>query len=101
MGFQQKPNSGALFPNARKTSENQPDYKGDFNVDGVNYWISAWEKDSSNGPFLSFSIEKKKAPDVNAMADKHEAQHNFQKPDTSHRRVEPAHQNEFDDDAPF
>ncbi len=102
MGFQQRPNSGALFPNDRKENDRHPDYKGDFNIDGVNYWIKGWIKQSQRGEFISISVEKKQAPDVNAMADKHEAQNNFQKPDNSHRRAEQAPPDHgFDDGIPF
>lgn len=69
MAFQQKPNSGALFPNDKKEKETHPDFKGDFNIDGVNYWISAWKKKSSRGEFLSISVEKKRAPDVSSKVD--------------------------------
>ena len=31
--FEQRPNSGALFVNTRKSSDNQPDLRGDIYVD--------------------------------------------------------------------
>lgn len=52
-------NRGTLFPNDRKTKENQPDYKGSLNVDGVEYWVSGWVKDTQRGEIVSFSIELK------------------------------------------
>ena len=95
MAYEQKPNRGTLFKNDKKTTEMHPDFKGDFNIDGVNYWISAWKKDGKYGTFLSISVEKKKAPDVMKMADKNHEQLN-------HRRSEPQHDdNSFGDDIPF
>lgn len=60
-------NRGALFVNDRKESENHPDSKGSINVGGVDYWISAWRKESAAGKkFLSLSVtpkdEQKPAP---------------------------------------
>ena len=69
MAFEQRHNSGALFPNDRKEKETHPDFKGDFNIDGVNFWISAWRKDGKRGEFFSLSVEKKKAPDVSSQVD--------------------------------
>lgn len=57
-------NSGAMFPNDKQKSTH-PDFKGSINVDGVEYWISAWCKTSgpsSKKPgqdFLSLSISPK------------------------------------------
>lgn len=64
MAYEQKPNRGAMFPNDKKTTDSHPDLKGDFNIDGVNYWISGWTKQGSRGEFISFSVEKKKAPEL-------------------------------------
>ncbi len=47
MAFVQKPNTGAMFPNDKKETERHPDYKGDFNIDGVNYHISGYLVTSS------------------------------------------------------
>ena len=33
---------GVLFRNDRKDKETQPDHKGNCQIDGVEYWISAW-----------------------------------------------------------
>lgn len=54
-------NRGALFINDRKTSPNQPDYKGSLDVEGVEYWVSAWVKPSRKGDLLSMSITPKTA----------------------------------------
>ena len=43
-------NSGALFKNEKKISENQPDYTGTY-TDGAGseFWLSAWIKTSAAG----------------------------------------------------
>ena len=53
-------NRGALFVNDRKETESHPDSKGSLNVNGVEYWVSAWRKESANGKkFLSLSVTPK------------------------------------------
>lgn len=60
MAYEQKPNSGSLWPNDRKEKETHPDLRGSINVDGVDYWISAWGKVSNNGTdWLSLSVKPK------------------------------------------
>jgi hypothetical protein len=50
MAFEQKPNTGALFKNDDRTEENQqPHYRGSFNVDGREFWLSAWLQTSQGG----------------------------------------------------
>ena len=53
-------NSGALFINDRRQNENQPNAKGSVNIDGVEYWVSAWTKTSKAGQkFQSLSFTRK------------------------------------------
>lgn len=58
-------NTGALFNNKEnKTTANHPDYKGSINVDGVEYWLSAWIKPTKKDPavrFMSLSVQPKEA----------------------------------------
>jgi len=44
-----KNNSGAIFKNAKKTNEKQPDWKGNVNVNGKIMEISLWVKTSQKG----------------------------------------------------
>ena len=55
---------GALFKNDRKESDSHPDYKGQLNVGGVEFWLSAWLKTSQSGAkFMSLSVKaKEEAP---------------------------------------
>ena len=53
---------GSLFKNDRKDDAKFPDYKGSLNVDGVEFWLSAWIKVSKDGQkFMSLSIKNKNA----------------------------------------
>ena len=59
MAYEQRDNSGSIFKN-QKTSENQPDYKGQCMVGGVEMWMSSWLKTGANGTkFMSFSFQPK------------------------------------------
>jgi len=56
-------NRGALFKNVKKETEQQPDYKGNLNVGGVEYWVSSWLKVSKTGEkYMSLSVTAKDAP---------------------------------------
>ncbi len=58
-------NSGALFPNDRKTKASHPDYKGSMtDASGPEFWISAWVKQGKKGEFLSLAFEKKEDASV-------------------------------------
>lgn len=49
-------NSGLLFKNERKEKENQPDYRGQANLNGQQLKISAWIKQGKKGKFMSLSF---------------------------------------------
>jgi hypothetical protein len=48
--------TGALFRNARKTQDKQPDHNGNCTIEGVEYWISAWVKESKKDGSKFFSL---------------------------------------------
>lgn len=55
-------NRGSIWKNDKKTTENHPDFKGNLNVNGVEFWVSAWKRKEGanpNAPALSFSITPK------------------------------------------
>ena len=55
-------NSGVLFKNDTEgKSENFPPYGGTLNVDGTEYWVSAWIKEGQKGKFFSLAIKPKEA----------------------------------------
>lgn len=56
-------NKGAIFKNDRKQNERQPDYNGTINVEGKEYFISCWIKESQSGKkFFSTSLTAKEQP---------------------------------------
>jgi hypothetical protein len=46
MAFEHNDNSGSMFHNERKTKQNHPDRTGSCMVDGKEYWVSGWIKES-------------------------------------------------------
>ncbi len=64
MEFDNK-NTGALFSNKdKKTTANHPDYKGSINVNGQEFWLSAWikpTKKDASVKFMSLSVQPKEA----------------------------------------
>lgn len=41
--------SGALFKNEKRETETQPNAKGSCQIEGVEYWVSAWTNTSQTG----------------------------------------------------
>jgi len=63
-------NSGALFKNKKKASENHPDYRGTINVNGKDFWISSWLKTSKAGEkYMSLSVQPKEEQNREAKSD--------------------------------
>lgn len=57
---QQRDNSGVLFKNDKKQSNNHPDCKGSTTINGVEYWVSGWWKQGRSGQrFLSLAYTPK------------------------------------------
>ena len=77
-------NRGAVWPKKdREKGSKQPHWTGRANIDGVDYWVSAWKKadDAKEGaPSISFAFKK--------AEDDEPRQPTKSKPD-------------FDDDIPF
>lgn len=49
MAYETRDNSGSIFRNENKESENHPNGQGKCMVGGVMYYISAWVKTDKNG----------------------------------------------------
>ena len=55
-------NRGAIFKNDKKEKDTHPDFTGSLNVEGKEYWVSAWKRKegaSQKAPVLSFSVKPK------------------------------------------
>lgn len=55
-------NRGAIWKNDKGDNPDRPDFKGNLNVEGVEYWVSAWKRPDDakeNAPSLKFQITKK------------------------------------------
>ena len=71
MAYEQKDNSGSIFKNDRKESANHPDAKGSCMIDGVEYWISSWNKKTQDGKdwrSLAFQRKDRQEPRQEAPA---------------------------------
>lgn len=64
MAYQPKPNTGSIFKNDMKTTDNHPNAKGSALIGGVEYWIASWTKTDKNGQkfqSLAFTVKEAKA----------------------------------------
>jgi hypothetical protein len=54
-------NRGILSRNERKEQETHPDFTGQINVAGVDYWLNGWvkERNDGSGKFFSLSVKPK------------------------------------------
>ncbi len=61
MAYEQKPNSGSIFNNDRKTEDEHPDMTGSALIDGKEYWVNAWNRTSKGGEkqYLGLSFKEK------------------------------------------
>lgn len=60
MAFVQKELSGSLFKNDQKTTDSHPGMKGSCLINGVEYWVASWKKESPRkGAWLSLSFQRK------------------------------------------
>ena len=60
---------GVLFANKERTKETQPQAKGSCQLDGVEYWVSAWTQTSKAGQrYQSLSFQRKDEVQEKGMA---------------------------------
>lgn len=60
--YEKYPNSGILGKNDKmREGKQDPPYRGSCGIDGEEYWLSAWIKESKDGnKFFSLSFRNKK-----------------------------------------
>mgnify|MGYP000449817761 CR=1 FL=1 len=61
---------GTLGKNERREKDTHPEYTGRCEIDGQEYWISAWIKESAKGKFFSLSFKPKEERQASTNAPK-------------------------------
>ena len=62
MPYEQRDNSGSLWPNDRKREGKQDaDFTGSVMIGGKHYWINAWTKQAQRGEYFSLAFKPKTA----------------------------------------
>ena len=59
-------NKGSIWKNEKKEKDTHPDFTGTINVEGTEFWISAWKRKegaSPKSPALSFQVKRKEVPE--------------------------------------
>ena len=80
-------NRGAIWKNEKKDSDKHPDFTGQLNVGGHDYWVSAWKRKPGapdTAPALSFAVKLKDG-----------------KPSAASQPVKRSIQDDMADDIPF
>jgi hypothetical protein len=90
---------GVLFKNDRKEKDTHPDYKGSCEVDGTEYWLSAWIKDGRNGKFMSLAFTEKEEERAPAPPPRGDSYGNRSR--GSDRATSVPRRDEYEDDIPF
>lgn len=57
MSYEQRDMSGTLFKNEKREKDSHPNATGKAMIGGVMYYVSAWTKQGSKGPFQSLSFK--------------------------------------------
>jgi uncharacterized protein (DUF736 family) len=99
-------NSGAIFKNDKRETENHPMYKGSLNVEGKEYWVSVWVNTSqkSGQKYMSLKLNPKEQVHQQGMQqaqNNFQQANNFQQPQTPQQAYVNSVQNDFDDNVPF
>lgn len=59
MSYERKDGDISIFRNEYKKKETQPDYRGSALIDGMEFQVSLWTKNSTKGEFFAGRIEIK------------------------------------------
>lgn len=73
-------NKGVLFKVADKQTDKHPDYNGSINIDGVDYWLSAWINEDKNGNKY-MSLSKGEAKEQQSNPGSQDSQEDFEDDD--------------------
>lgn len=80
-------NRGGIWKNDKKETDKHPDFTGNLDVDGVEYWVSGWKRDPDSNP---------KAPALRLRVKKKDT-----KPAAKADGFRDSTPDNFDDDIPF
>lgn len=71
MAYEQKPQTGNLFRNKKKTAGDKlPDYKGEALIDGKKFEVAAWINEGKNGKYMAMKFsEPRAAPQQQGMGE--------------------------------
>jgi hypothetical protein len=99
-------NSGALFKNDKQGNDNWPDYRGQINVNGEDFWISAWLKTSKKDgkKYMSLAIQpndKKQSSQSSRQPARQPSRQPDRQQGRQQRAPDPYPADDFDDDIPF
>jgi len=65
--MEKRDNSGVLFTNDKKQKDTHPDMNGKITINGREYYLSAWKKQTNQGKgYLSLSIKTVEEQNTNA-----------------------------------
>jgi hypothetical protein len=102
-------NSGALFKNDKQGNDDWPDYRGQINVNGEDFWISAWLKTSKKDgtKYMSLAVQpndKKQSSQSSRQPARQPSRQPDRQPPRQHRAPDPQPydvDDQFNDDLPF
>lgn len=64
MAWTQQPNSGSLWKNEDRKDDKHPNAKGSALIDGTDYWVSAWTRETKEGVrYQSLTFRPKDQPE--------------------------------------
>ena len=92
-------NSGLLAKNDRKERDTHPDYRGKINVEGKDFWISAWIKVGREGSKLAG--QKYMSLSVQPIEEQRPSRPSRPAPQQRPQRQEQPAFDDADDDIPF
>jgi hypothetical protein len=58
MAFELRDGQGTLFKNDKQGNDRRPDYRGELNIGGTIYRISAWVKVGRKGKYMSLAADR-------------------------------------------
>jgi len=95
-------NKGAIWGNTRKEKDTHPDLTGSINIEGKEYWVSAWKRkpdENPKAPALRLSVKLKEQPQQAAP----QQQASYQQPQQAAAAPQQnsGGYDDFDDDIPF